>query len=179
METRASYTLIGVFVVGCIAAAFGFIYWLQFAGGLSQQAYYKVKFDRPSGGLAALSAVTFNGVRVGNVMDLRLDPQNPSVLVASISIDPATPSRADTEVELSYQGFTGAPVLALKGGSPDAPKLASQDGSPPVISAPAGSGQNLTAAAREALGHSDDILKESAKPLNVAITGIAKFADML
>src|SRR5689334_8271675 len=179
METRANYTLIGAFVVGCIAAAFGFIYWLQYAGGLSQQAYYKVKFEQPSGGLAALSAVTFNGVRVGNVMDLRIDPQNPSVLIASIAVDPATPIRADTQVELSYQGFTGAPVLALKGGAPDAPKLASQDGSPPVLTAPAGSGQNLTDAARETLGHFDDILKENSKPLNVAVTGIAKFADML
>jgi phospholipid/cholesterol/gamma-HCH transport system substrate-binding protein len=179
METRANYTLIGAFVVGCIAAAFGFIYWLQYAGGLSQQAYYKVKFEQPSGGLAALSAVTFNGVRVGNVMDLRLDPENPSVLVASISVDPATPVRADTQVELSYQGFTGAPVLALKGGAPDAPKLTSQDGSPPMLTAAAGSGQTLTDAAREALGHFDDILKQNAKPLNTAVTGIAKFADML
>jgi len=110
METRAHYTLIGAFVVGVILAAFGFIYWLQYAGGLGKQAYYTVKFEQPSGGLASLSAVTFNGVRVGNVMDLRLDPQNPSVLVASISVDPATPIRADTQVELSYQGFTGAPV---------------------------------------------------------------------
>jgi phospholipid/cholesterol/gamma-HCH transport system substrate-binding protein len=179
METRAHYTLIGIFVVGFIAAAFGFIYWLQYAGGLGQQAYYQVKFEQPSGGLASLSAVTFNGVRVGNVMDLRLDPQNPKVLIAAISVDPATPIRADTQVELSYQGFTGAPVLALKGGEPNAPKLAQQDGNPPVLTAAAGSGQNLTDAARETLGHLDKILTDNAKPLNTAVTGIATFADML
>jgi phospholipid/cholesterol/gamma-HCH transport system substrate-binding protein len=179
METRAHYTLIGAFVVGFIVAAFGFIYWLQYAGGLGQQAYYKVRFERPSGGLASLSAVTFNGVRVGNVMDLRLDSQNPKLLTASISVDPATPIRADTKVELSYQGFTGAPVLALTGGEPTAPKLSAQDGGVPVLTATAGSGQTLTDAARETLGKLDKVLDDNAKPLNTAITGIATFADML
>jgi len=178
METRAHYTLIGAFVIGFIAAAFGFIYWLQWGGALAQQALYKVKFEQPSSGLASLSAVTFNGVRVGNVMDLRLDPQNPKVLIASISVDPATPIRADTEVELSFQGFTGAPVLALKGGAANAPKLSSANG-PPVLIAKAGSGQTLTDAARETLGHLDKILDDNAKPLNTAITGFATFADML
>jgi phospholipid/cholesterol/gamma-HCH transport system substrate-binding protein len=178
METRAHYTLIGAFVVAFIAASFGFVYWLQWGGGLAQQAYYKVKFEQPSGGLASLSAVTFNGVRVGNVMDLRLDPQNPKVLIASISVDPATPIRADTQVELSYQGFTGAPVLALKGGAPDAPKLTSADG-PPMLIAKAGSGETLTDAARGTLGKLDKILDDNAKPLNTAINGFATFADML
>ena len=67
METRAHYTLIGAFVVVVIAATFGFIYWLQWGGGLGQQAVYKVRFEQPSSGLGALSGVTFNGVRVGNV----------------------------------------------------------------------------------------------------------------
>jgi phospholipid/cholesterol/gamma-HCH transport system substrate-binding protein len=178
METRAHYTLIGAFVLAFIAGAFGFIYWLQWGGGLNDRAYYKVKFEQPSGGLASLSAVTFNGVRVGNVMGLRLDPQNPKVLIASISVDPAAPIRADTQVELSYQGFTGAPVLALKGGSPDAPKLSSKDG-PPLLVAKAGSGETLTDAARGTLGHLDKILDDNAKPLNTAITGFATFADML
>jgi phospholipid/cholesterol/gamma-HCH transport system substrate-binding protein len=178
METRAHYTLIGAFVVGFIAAAFAFVYWLQWGGGLNERAYFKVKFEQPSGGLASLSAVTFNGVRVGNVMGLALDPQNPKVLIASISVDPATPIRADTEVELSYQGFTGAPVLALKGGAPNAPKLSTANG-PPMLIAKAGSGETLTDAARGTLGKLDKILDDNAKPLNTAINGFATFADML
>jgi phospholipid/cholesterol/gamma-HCH transport system substrate-binding protein len=179
METRAHYTLIGAFVIAFIVAAFGFVYWLQYAGGLSQQAYYKVRFEQPSGGLASLSAVIFNGVRVGNVTDLRLDPQNPKLLIASIAVDPATPIRADTKAELSYQGFTGAPVLALTGGDPSAPKLTSQDGGPPVLTAAPGSGQNLTDAARETLGKLDKVIDDNAKPLNTAIVGFSQFADML
>jgi len=180
METRAHYTLIGGFVLAFIVAMFGFIYWLQYAGGISQRAYYEVRFEEPSaGGLASLSAVLFNGIRVGNVMELRLDPQNPKILVASIAIDPATPVRADTKVEVAYQGFTGAPVLAMKGGSSSAPPLARDDGRPPVLVVEPGATQNLTDAARETLTRLDTILSDNAKPLHTAIDGIATFADML
>ena len=179
METRAHFTLIGAFVVAAIVAAFTFIYWLQFAG-FSAQTLYQVRFAQPpSGGLASLSAVLFNGVRVGNVMGLRLDPQNPKVLIASISVDPSTPIRTDTKVELSYQGFTGAPVLALSGGAADAPKLTSDNGQPPVLTVKEGAAQNLTEAARETLGRLDTILNENEKPLHTAIDGLSQFADML
>jgi phospholipid/cholesterol/gamma-HCH transport system substrate-binding protein len=117
-------------------------------------------------------------VRVGNVTALRLDPQNPKALVASISIDPATPIRADTQVELSFQGLTGAPVLALRGGSPNAPKLSTSNG-PPVLVVKAGSSRDLTESARETLGEIDKLISDNSKPLNVAINGIATFADML
>jgi phospholipid/cholesterol/gamma-HCH transport system substrate-binding protein len=179
METRAHFTLIGAFVIAVLVAAFTFIYWLQFAG-FSAQAQYQVRFTQPpSGGVGSLSAVLFNGVRVGNVMGLKLDPQNPKVLIASISVDPSTPIRADTKVELSYQGFTGAPVLALSGGASDAPKLSAANGQPPVLTVKQGAEQNLTDAARNTLGHLDAILAENEKPLHTAIDGISQFADML
>lgn len=178
METRAHYTLIGAFVLVVIGAIFGFIYWLQWGGGLGEQAQYRIRFEQPPGGLASLSTVTFNGVRVGSVTALRLDPENPKALIASISIDPATPVRADTQAELSYQGFTGAPVLALKGGNANAPKLPATNG-PPILTVKAGSARDLTESARDTLGEIDKVIADNAKPLNVAINGLATFADML
>jgi phospholipid/cholesterol/gamma-HCH transport system substrate-binding protein len=180
METRAHFTVIGALVVAFIVGVFGFIYWLQNAGGFSQQTAYEVRFEEPPvGGLASLSAVLFNGVRVGNVVGLKLDPRNPRTLIASITVDPSTPIRTDTKVELSYQGFTGAPVLALSGGAPDAPRLTSANGRPPMLTVKAGNVQNLTDAAREAVSHFDSILTANEKPLHTAIDGISQFADML
>jgi phospholipid/cholesterol/gamma-HCH transport system substrate-binding protein len=161
-----------------IGATFGFIYWLQWGSGLGEQTQYKVRFEQPPGGLTSLSTVTFNGIRVGSVTSLRLDPQDPRVLMASIAVDPATPVRADTQVELSYQGFTGAPVLALKGGAPNAPKLSAAGGPPMLIVKPS-SAQTLTDSARTTLDQIDKIIDTNAKPLNTAINGIATFADML
>jgi phospholipid/cholesterol/gamma-HCH transport system substrate-binding protein len=178
METRAHYTLIGAFVLAVIGATFVFIYWLQWGSGLNDQAQYRVRFEQPPNGLTSLSTVTFNGVRVGTVTALRLDPQNPKALVASISINPATPIRADTQAELSYQGFTGSPVLALKGGAANAPKLPTTNG-PPVLTVKASASRDLTESARDTLGEIDKVISDNAKPLNVAINGIATFADML
>ena len=72
MEIRARYTLIGLFTLFAFGAAFAFVYWLNHAGGLSQQALYRARFENTVSGLLKGSAVLFNGVRVGEVVALEL-----------------------------------------------------------------------------------------------------------
>ncbi|MGB3022331.1 MAG: MlaD family protein, partial [Methyloceanibacter sp.] len=74
METRARYALIGMFMLAVIAASFAFVYWLENKGGFGQQAYYRVRFENSVSGLLVGSAVLFNGIRVGEVTALTLDP---------------------------------------------------------------------------------------------------------
>lgn len=179
MENRARYTLIGLFVLAIIGASFGFVYWLENTGGLGKHATYIVHFDQPVSGLTPGSGVLFNGIRVGVVSDIQLDPNNPKRVTLTLSVDPATPIRADTKVDLTYQGFTGAPAISLQGGSETAPPLNPQNGQPPVLTASAGAGQNLSDSARETLHHLDEILTDNAKPLHTAITGVSTFAEML
>ena len=52
MEIRARYTLIGLFTLSAIAAAFAFVYWLNHAGGLTQQSLYRARFRKYSIGVA-------------------------------------------------------------------------------------------------------------------------------
>lgn len=179
MEIRARYALIGAFVLAFILGMFGFIYWLQNTGGLGQRALYRIRFDQPVSGLTVGSGVLFNGIRVGVISDIQLDPSNPKRVTVSISVDPATPVRADTQVDVTYQGLTGAPAILLKGGSTAAARLTPQDGQPPLLLAGAGVGQNLSEAARETLRHLDEILTDNAKPLKTAIAGLSTFSDML
>ncbi len=178
METRARYLVIGAFVLACIFAVFGFVYWLQNSGGLGR-AIYRVQFDQPVPGLVPGSSVLFNGIRVGVILNLQIDPNNPKRVMASIAIDPGTPVRTDTQVDVSFQGLTGTPTISLKGGLIDAPALTSQNGQPPLLVAVADAGKNLTESARETLHRLDVILDDNAAPLHTAITGISKFADML
>ena len=179
MEIRARYALIGAFVLAFIFGAFGFVYWLKNVGGLGQQAFYEIRFDQPVSGLTPGSSVLFNGIRVGAITDLKLDPANPKRVTISISVGPATPIRADTQVDVTFQGLTGAPAISLKGGEAAAPRLTPQNGRPPVLVAGPGVGQNLTESARETLKQIDGILAENSKPLHTAITGFSTFADML
>ncbi len=121
METRAPYALIGAFVLAAIAAVFGFVYWLNNAGGLGQRTVYHVRFENSVSGLLTGAAVLFNGIRVGEVTGLRLSSDDPRQVMATIAVAPATPIRADTQAGLEFQGLTGVPVIALQGGIAGAP----------------------------------------------------------
>src|ERR1700686_4194054 len=121
METRAPYALIGVFVLAVIGLVFGFAYWLTNAGGLGERGVYRVRFETSVSGLLTGAAVLFNGIRVGEVTELRPSPDNPGQVMATISVAPATPVRADTQAGLEFQGLTGVPVIALQGGTGPAP----------------------------------------------------------
>lgn len=179
MENRARYTLIGVFTLAVILASFGFVYWIQNVGGLGERATYNVRFEQPVSGLTEGANVLFNGIRAGAVTRIALDPNNPKFVIATISVLPSTPVRADTQVTITYLGLTGAPAIQLKGGAADAPRLTPQNGQPPLLIAAAGAGLTLSESAQDTLRRLDDILSENKKPLNTAITGIATFADML
>lgn len=179
MEIRARYILIGSFTLAVILALFSFVYWIKNTGGLGQRALYQIQFEQPVAGLTVGSSVLFNGIRVGAITDFSLDPSDPRRVMVSISIDPAVPIHTDTQVDVTYQGLTGAPAISLKGGDATTPALTGQNHQPPVLMAPPGVGQNLTDAARATLHNIDEILAENKKPLNTAITGFSTFADML
>jgi phospholipid/cholesterol/gamma-HCH transport system substrate-binding protein len=179
MENSARYTLIGAFALACLVAAFSFVYWIKNVGGLGQRAIYEIRFEQPVSGLAIGSSVLFNGVRAGAVTRIALDPNAPKRVTITAALDPETPVRADTVVDISYQGLTGASAVALKGGAADSPRLAASNGQPPLIIAAPDVGRSLTESAQETLRHIDGILDQNAKPLNTAITGIAAFSDML
>lgn len=179
METRARYVLIGAFTLAVIFATFGFVYWVKSIGGLGQQAIYELRFNQPVAGLLPGASVLFNGVRVGAVTGIRLDPAEPKRVTMTIAIDPATPVRADTAIDIAFQGLTGAPAVALKGGASDAPRLTAQNDHPPVLVAGDDVGKNLTESARETLKGIDTLIADNAKPLHTAITGFSTFADML
>jgi phospholipid/cholesterol/gamma-HCH transport system substrate-binding protein len=178
METRARYLVIGAFVLVCIFAGFGFVYWLRNNTGIGR-TIYRVDFEQPVSGLTPGASVLFNGLRVGAVVSLALDPQDPKRVTMMIAVDRGTPIRADTQVDISFQGLTGAPAISLKGGSLSAPVPTSQNGQPPVLTARPGTGQTLTESTQETLRKLDEILVENKEPLHTAISGISTFADTL
>jgi phospholipid/cholesterol/gamma-HCH transport system substrate-binding protein len=179
METRARYVIIGAFVIAVIVAGFGFVYWLQNVGGLGARAYYRIRFEQPVSGLQPGAGVLFNGLKVGVVQRLGLDPSDLGGLVATISVEPWTPIRADTKVQITFQGLTGSPAILLRGGTSSAPRLVSLNGEIPTLDAPGDIGKNLSDSARDALANVNRVINENSKPLHSAITGISTFADML
>jgi phospholipid/cholesterol/gamma-HCH transport system substrate-binding protein len=174
METRAPYIVVGAFVLSAIVAVFGFVYWLNSAGGIGKRDTYQLVFNGPVPGLLVGAAVLFNGIRVGEVTSLGLVADSPHDVDATIAVAQSTPVRADTKVGLDFQGLTGVPVISLEGGDSAAgPEVAG-----PLV-AEKGAGQSMTQAARDALRRVDTVLSDNAAPLHDAIGNIGTFAEAL
>ena len=174
METRAPFAVVGAFVLAAIVAVFGFVYWLHNSGGLGPRLTYHVQFDGSVPGLLVGAGVLFNGIRVGEVTDLGLAPDNPRRVNATISVATTTPVRSDTKVGLEFQGLTGVPVIALEGGT-----LLANTGAVPTLIAESGAGQSMTQAARDALRKVDSVLTENSEPLKKTIANLQTFTDGL
>ena len=183
METRAHYALIGAFALAVIAVGFFSVFWLSGGGTRPEGTHtYKVIFAGSIAGLGRGSFVLFNGVRVGEVTEINLMPQDPSHVYALISVDARVPVRADTKAELELSGFTGVQSVALSGGNVSAPILSKPaDGGPPVIMADHSNFQDLLQAAHSITGQASDLLTKANKlldddapPLNASIKNIQK-----
>jgi phospholipid/cholesterol/gamma-HCH transport system substrate-binding protein len=178
MEIRARYVQMGAFTMAVVILGFGFVYWLNNAGALREVALYRVAFEGPVSGLLRGSAVLFNGVRVGEVTALELDPSRPRQVQATIAVERNVPVRIDTQVAIDFQGLTGSPVIALVGGSSTVP-IAAAKGELPLLMAEAGAGQSMSQAARDALRRLDAVLADNAQPLRSAIANLDAFSGAL
>jgi len=173
METRANYVLIGLFTLAVIVGAFSFVYWFSNNSGPGVRTAYRVVFQGPIAGLRTGAAVMFNGIRVGEVTSLGLDPNDPKQALATISVDMNTPVRADSQVSLDFQGLTGIAALALKGGTMAAGPLKAKDGEEmPVLVADASATQELTQSARDVLARLNHFLESNEQSLKNSIKNI-------
>jgi phospholipid/cholesterol/gamma-HCH transport system substrate-binding protein len=159
METRANYVLIGLFTLAVIAGAFGFVYWLSRTTDGGVRVAYRVIFDGSVSGLRAGGPVLFNGIRVGEVRSVRIDPRAPGKVEVTIGIDSSVPVRSDTRAGLEFQGFTGNVSLALRGGTVTAPPLTASPGELPTLVAEPTAMQDLAQGARELMSRADAILR--------------------
>ncbi len=159
METRANYALIGLFTLGVVAAAFLFVFWFSGTAKRTEQKSYKVVFSGSVSGLTRGGAVLFNGLKVGEVTDLGLMPEDPSRVAANITVDALTPVKIDTKAQLELGTLTGVAAVALKGGSADAKALEPSS----VIYGDPSDFQDLVAQARNLAGKADAFLDRANK----------------
>ncbi len=178
MEDRAKYVLIGLFTFAVIAGAFSFVYWLHNSVGSKESASYRLIFDGSVTGLRIGAPVLFNGIRVGDVTDLRLT-KNPAEVAAMVAVDPATPVRKDTRVTLEYAGLTGIASVSLKGVLASAPGFPKNASEPPTLRAESNAGQDMSTAVRETLGKVNAVISENQETVHNAITNMETFSKAL
>ena len=123
MENKANYALIGGFVLLILAAMLLFVLWLTNAQFDQEFDQYQVQFSGPVRGLSAGSEVRFNGISVGSVQAIRLDPDDPNTVLADIQVDSATPVDTESTAILEPLGLTGLNYLQITAGGEQFPRL--------------------------------------------------------
>lgn len=125
-----NYALVGAFVLLLGAALIAGALWLA-SGGAFQKKYdlYLAIEEESVAGLNLNAPVKFNGVDVGKVREIRIDPANPERVNLLFAIERGTPIKDDTVAVLKTQGLTGIAYVELSGGARDAAPLRAAAGS--------------------------------------------------
>jgi len=177
METRANYVLIGSFTLAVIAAAIGFVLWFQSLHTTKQRSPLRVVFEGPAAGLRNGGSVNFNGIRVGEVVSVKLD--NPRRVVALAMVENNAPIRKDTLVGLEFQGLTGVAAISLKGGEEAAaPPPLDQDGIPTLTADP-NKLQDVTEAIRGTLQNINKIVADNQESVKNSLKNLETFTNSL
>jgi phospholipid/cholesterol/gamma-HCH transport system substrate-binding protein len=177
METRANYVLIGAFTLAVIAAAFGFVLWFQSLHTTKARSPLRVIFEGPATGLRNGGSVNFNGIRIGEVVRVKLD--NPRRVVALAMIENNAPVRKDTLVGLEFQGLTGVAAISLKGGDEAAPPVPLDEDGVPVLTADPAALQDVTESIRATLQNVNRIVADNQESVKNSLRNLETFTGAL
>ncbi len=152
METRASYILVGAFVLALVAATFSIIIWMARVEFEEAPQRYAIFFAGSVTGLSVGSPVRYRGVPVGSVTGIALDPADIERILVEIEIAQGTPIKTDMVASLGFQGITGIAFIHMSGGTRAAPLLKPTARQPiPVIPSETSGIERLFAGAPELL----------------------------
>lgn len=121
MEREANYAAVGAFVLVVALAAALFVYWYSGTRVHRTFARYEIYFEGTVSGLEQGAPVRYLGVRVGRVVEMRIDPRDAGRVEVIAAIDSTTPISARTLAELELQGLTGLLYIDLQQSPQPAP----------------------------------------------------------
>jgi phospholipid/cholesterol/gamma-HCH transport system substrate-binding protein len=121
METRANHIWVGAVALVLLAGLAAFIIWLAQLGTADQKEY-DIFFKQSVAGLATGSQVSFAGVPVGQVTEIRLWQQDPEFVRVRIRVEEEVPILVGTTASIS-SSFTGVSTILLDGARKDRPPI--------------------------------------------------------
>lgn len=131
METRANYVLIGGFTLAVAVFALLFGLWAGKFASEDDWNEYIIRFTQAVTGVSVGSPVLYNGLNVGQIVDLQLNQEDLREVVVTIHVDSRIPLHEDTEAGIRLMGLTGLAAIQLSGGAPESPVFDHRPGQPP------------------------------------------------
>ncbi len=188
METRANYLMVGGFVLTLAVGLLVFVMWLAKFQFDTQFSRYDIHYEGSVTGLKIGSPVRYRGVRVGEVIDIGLDPARPERITITVEVEAQTPVRGDTVATLEIEGLTGGLYVLLGATTLESPPLTKAPGQRrPVIAARRSTLQQVLEGAPEMiqkvnllLARATDLLSdENRNDFSVILTNIRDVSDTL
>ena len=135
MERQANYALVGAVTLALFVGLLAFFVWLAGFSFIKHFDTYDVLFVGPVRGISEGGEVHFNGIKVGEVTKLALDPADPNRVIARVRLQSGVPVRTDSYAVLEPQGITGVSYIQITGGTQSKPLLknVTPSGTVPVI----------------------------------------------
>ncbi|TKW73879.1 MAG: MCE family protein, partial [Bradyrhizobium icense] len=137
----------------------------------------RVVFEGPASGLRNGGSVNFNGIRIGEVVSVKLD--NPRRVVALAMVENKAPIRKDTLVGLEFQGLTGVAAISLKGGEETAPPVPLDEDGVPVLTADPNALQDVTEAIRATLQNVNRLVADNQQSVKNSLHNLETFTGAL
>ena len=124
MDSKINFLKIGVFIIVFTILLLSAIFWLG-KYGFEKKKFdeYSVYFKESVSGLNVGSAIKYKGFEVGNVNEIKINPNNSEEIQIDILIKKGTPIKKDNYAILGNLGITGLKYIELKGGAQDSPIL--------------------------------------------------------
>lgn len=166
MEPRAHHLIIGLFTILAFGAALIFSLWLAKSSADRDWAYYEIVFNQAVSGLSEGNPVLYSGVQIGDVLELKLDPENPGQVRVLVRVDQTIPIRKNTKAGLVLANITGSMNVQFSGGSPDQPTLEGDRDNPPVINAEPSAFNSILANSEQLLAKADQLLTSTNRLLS-------------
>jgi len=161
MERNANYALVGAATLLLFLGLVVFVVWLA---RLQSPDYdiYNISFVGPVRGISQGGDVDFNGIKVGDVTKIALDPANTTKVIATIKVTSDVPIRTDSYATLEPQGITGINFIQITAGTNGKPLLKTtvpHGGPPPLI-------ESRSSALSDLLEGSGTVLNATVNALN-------------
>ncbi|MGE4313326.1 MAG: MlaD family protein [Pseudobdellovibrionaceae bacterium] len=123
MDRHVNYTLVGLFVLIGTLGAFAFIGW--YFGSFDDRSVnrYTIEFANSVNGLSVGGNVSYKGVEVGKIIDIRFEKSRPDTIMVDIEVDHQTPVTQTTDARLKPKGITGVAFIELVTDNMNAPPV--------------------------------------------------------
>ncbi len=123
MGGKPNYALVGLFVVTLSFLMIVLIFWLTAFKHHESYNTYVIYMHEEISGLNLDAPVRYNGVKVGYVSSIRLNPNDPQQVILQLKVRTGTPITTSTIASLKSEGVTGVDYIGLKALTPQAPLL--------------------------------------------------------